>query len=117
MPAPSGKTTIVSSLSSRLSELGIELPKPPTPLGAYAKSSYIGNLLFLSGTLLVVNGKLASTMPLPPAPRPSGTRERRSSAFTREDSGIVNAHEDAIHAPKESLYVEHDYADRFLSHA
>jgi len=34
MPAPSGKTTIVDNLSSRLSELGIELPEPPTPLGA-----------------------------------------------------------------------------------
>jgi hypothetical protein len=62
MPAPSGKTTIVDSLSSRLSELGIELPKPPTPLGAYVDSSDTGNLLFLSGSLLVVNGKLASTM-------------------------------------------------------
>jgi hypothetical protein len=29
MPAPSGKTTSVDSLSSSLSELGIELPKPP----------------------------------------------------------------------------------------
>ena len=49
MPAPSGKTTIVDSLSSRLSELGIELPKPPTRLRAYAESSDTGNLLFLSG--------------------------------------------------------------------
>jgi hypothetical protein len=39
MPAPSGKTTIVGGRSSRLSELGIELPKPPTPLGAYVESS------------------------------------------------------------------------------
>ncbi len=31
--------------------------------------------------------------------------------------GLPKAHEDAIHAPKESLDVEHDYADRFLSHA
>jgi hypothetical protein len=62
MPAPSGETTIVDSLSSRLSEVGIELPKPRTPLGAYVDSSDTGNLFFLSGTLLVVNGKLASTM-------------------------------------------------------
>jgi hypothetical protein len=34
-----------------------------------------------------------------------------------EDSGLPNAHEGTIHAPKESLDVEHDYADRFLSHA
>jgi len=39
MPAPSGKTTIAGSLSSRLSELGIELPKPPTPLGAHLESA------------------------------------------------------------------------------
>src|SRR5262249_1511041 len=31
--------------------------------------------------------------------------------------GLPNAHEGAIHAPKGSLDVEHDYADRFLSHA
>ncbi len=30
---------------------------------------------------------------------------------------MPNAHEGEIHAPKESLDVEHDYADRFLSHA
>src|SRR6266436_1351871 len=45
--------------SSRLSELGIVLPAPPAPLGAYVESSDTGNLLFLSGTLPVVNGKLA----------------------------------------------------------
>jgi hypothetical protein len=28
---------------------------------------------------------------------------------------LPNAHEGEIHAPKESLDVEHDYADRFLS--
>jgi hypothetical protein len=38
----------------------------------------------------------------------------RSSARTR---GSPNADEGAIHAPKESSDVEHDYADRFLSHA
>jgi enamine deaminase RidA (YjgF/YER057c/UK114 family) len=45
--------------SSRISQLGIVLPAPPTPLGAYVESSDTGNLLFLSGTLPVVNGKLA----------------------------------------------------------
>src|SRR6266576_3787563 len=48
-------------------------------------------------------------MGLPPSTRPSGSRERRSSAFIREDSGLPNAHEGEIHAPKESLDVEHDY--------
>ncbi len=48
-----------NSPSSRLTELGIVLPAPPTPLGAYVEASDTGNLLFLSGTLPVVNRKLA----------------------------------------------------------
>jgi enamine deaminase RidA (YjgF/YER057c/UK114 family) len=59
MPEPSGKQPVAGGLSSRLSKLGIVLPAPPTPLGGYVESSDIGNLLFLSGTLPVVNGKVA----------------------------------------------------------
>jgi enamine deaminase RidA (YjgF/YER057c/UK114 family) len=59
MPAPSGNQPVGRSPSSRVSELGIVLPSPPTPLGSYVESSDAGNLLFLSGTLPVVNGKLA----------------------------------------------------------
>jgi enamine deaminase RidA (YjgF/YER057c/UK114 family) len=59
MPAPSGNKSLAGSPSSRLRQLGIVLPAPPTPLGAYVESSDTGNLLFLSGTLPVVNGKLA----------------------------------------------------------
>src|SRR5262245_36661095 len=59
MPALSGKTPVAGGPSSRLAELGITLPAPPAPLGAYVESSDTGNLLFLSGTLPVVNGKLA----------------------------------------------------------
>jgi enamine deaminase RidA (YjgF/YER057c/UK114 family) len=53
------RITTKDGLGSRLSELGIVLPAPPTPLGAYVESSDTGNLLFLSGTLPVANGKLA----------------------------------------------------------
>lgn len=42
----------------RLRELGMELPKPPVPLGAYVEAVRSGNLLFLSGTLPVENGKV-----------------------------------------------------------
>src|SRR5258708_4674249 len=59
MPAPSGNRPMGGGPSSRVSELGIELPAPPVPLGAYVESSDAGNLLFLSGTLPVVNQKLA----------------------------------------------------------
>ncbi len=41
----------------RLNELGIVLPSPPTPLGAYVEAVQSGNLLFLSGMLPVVGGK------------------------------------------------------------
>jgi len=53
------RITTKDGLGSRLSELGIVLPAPPTPLGAYVESSDAGNLLFLSGTLPVMNRKLA----------------------------------------------------------
>ena len=53
------RITTKDGLGSRLSDLGIVLPAPPTPLGAYVESSDAGNLLFLSGTLPVVNRKLA----------------------------------------------------------
>src|SRR6058998_1971685 len=59
MQATSDNRTLVSSPASRLNELGITLPAAPTPLGAYVESSDTGNLLFLSGTLPVVNRKLA----------------------------------------------------------
>ena len=42
-----------------LAELGITLPAPPTPLGAYVECSETGNLLFLSGILPMTDGKLA----------------------------------------------------------
>jgi enamine deaminase RidA (YjgF/YER057c/UK114 family) len=50
---------IMSALTAegRLKELGIELPKPPQPLGAYVEAVQTGNLLFLSGTLPVEAGK------------------------------------------------------------
>ena len=35
----------------RLQELGITLPAPPEPFGAYVEAVRTGNLLFLSGTL------------------------------------------------------------------
>ena len=53
------KVFLKGDLSSRLDKLGIVLPAPPTPLGAYIESSDAGDLLFLSGMLPVVNRKLA----------------------------------------------------------
>jgi enamine deaminase RidA (YjgF/YER057c/UK114 family) len=44
------------STEQRLKDLGISLPRPPTPLGAYVEAVQSGNLLFLSGTLPVEGG-------------------------------------------------------------
>ena len=42
----------------RLRALGIGLPDPPKPLGAYVEAVPVGELLFLSGVLPVENGTL-----------------------------------------------------------
>ena len=59
MRARNGNQVVPSGLSARLEALGITLPAPPTPLGAYVEASDAGGLLFLSGMLPVVNGKVA----------------------------------------------------------
>ncbi|MDB6154219.1 MAG: Endoribonuclease [Chthoniobacteraceae bacterium] len=51
--------TYTTTVESQLARLGINLPAPPIPLGAYVESADAGNLLFLSGMLPVKDGKLA----------------------------------------------------------
>ncbi len=43
-----------ASAERRLSDLGVSLPPPPSPFGAYVEAVQVGNLLFLSGMLPVV---------------------------------------------------------------
>jgi enamine deaminase RidA (YjgF/YER057c/UK114 family) len=45
-----------ANADQRLKDLGVDLPRPPTPLGAYVEAVQTGNLLFLSGTLPVDGG-------------------------------------------------------------
>jgi enamine deaminase RidA (YjgF/YER057c/UK114 family) len=42
----------------KLKELGIELPEPSKPLGSYIPAVKTGNLIFLSGMLPLIKGKL-----------------------------------------------------------
>jgi enamine deaminase RidA (YjgF/YER057c/UK114 family) len=56
---PDANNSVKLRPGARLRELGLQLPKPPTPLGAYVETVQTGSLLFLSGTLPVLNGKLA----------------------------------------------------------
>ena len=46
------------SPEDRLKILGIELPQAPVPLGSYVPIVRTGNLIFLSGMLPLVQGKL-----------------------------------------------------------
>ena len=46
-----------ATAESRLMDLGIRLPAPPTPFGTYVEAVQTGNLLFLSGMLPVVDHK------------------------------------------------------------
>jgi enamine deaminase RidA (YjgF/YER057c/UK114 family) len=48
--------TTNAGAEQRLKDLGIKLPHPPAPLGAYVEAVQSGNLLFLSGTLPVEAG-------------------------------------------------------------
>jgi enamine deaminase RidA (YjgF/YER057c/UK114 family) len=48
--------TMNASAEDGLKGLGIDLPTPPSPLGAYVEAVQTGNLLFLSGTLPVEGG-------------------------------------------------------------
>jgi enamine deaminase RidA (YjgF/YER057c/UK114 family) len=43
--------TSITSAEGRLRELGIQLPAPPEPFGAYTEAVQTGNLLFVSGML------------------------------------------------------------------
>jgi enamine deaminase RidA (YjgF/YER057c/UK114 family) len=45
----------------RLEALGIQLPTPPIPLGSYVETALAGTLLFTSGILPFVDGKLLFT--------------------------------------------------------
>ncbi|MBV9998820.1 MAG: RidA family protein [Verrucomicrobia bacterium] len=56
---PAGNDSTVAKPGSRLRELGLVLPKPPAPLGAYVEASQVGSLLFISGTLPLCDRKLA----------------------------------------------------------
>jgi enamine deaminase RidA (YjgF/YER057c/UK114 family) len=58
MPAPSGNPVVAPRAGARIRELGLVLPAPPTPLGAYVEVTDSGPLLFLSGLLPVANKKL-----------------------------------------------------------
>lgn len=51
----------MSVRDDRLTEIGLKLPDVPTPLAAYVPAVRTGNLVFVSGQLPTVDGKLPLT--------------------------------------------------------
>lgn len=51
----------MSTPSARLAELGLTLPAVPAPLASYVPAVRAGSLVFTSGQLPLVEGKLAAT--------------------------------------------------------
>ena len=49
------------SINDKLKKMEISLPPPPTPLGAYVPAVTAGDLVFISGTLPMKEGKLLFT--------------------------------------------------------
>ncbi|MGE5596001.1 MAG: RidA family protein [Hyphomicrobiales bacterium] len=49
------------SAEARLRELGIALPEPPAPAGLYAPTTRSGALVYVSGQIPLVGGKVART--------------------------------------------------------
>src|SRR5712675_602792 len=58
VPLVSGESSRPAGAEQRLKELGIKLPAPPEPFGAYAEAVQTGSLLFLSG-MLPTEGRVA----------------------------------------------------------
>ena len=48
-------------IEQKIESLGITLPSPPTPAGSYVAVVKTGNLLFISGQIPMVDGKLLYT--------------------------------------------------------
>ena len=59
LPSPEGARH--SSAERRLSQLDLDLPAPPRPLGTYVEAVQTGNLLFLSGMLPTRGGRVEMT--------------------------------------------------------
>ena len=48
-------------IEEKIEKLGIKLPQPPTPAGSYIPAVRTGNLLFISGQIPMIDGKVVYT--------------------------------------------------------
>jgi enamine deaminase RidA (YjgF/YER057c/UK114 family) len=56
---------ILESPEQRLAQRGLQLPAPPSPVASYVPSRRVGNLLYLSGQIPMLDGALLSKGPVP----------------------------------------------------
>jgi enamine deaminase RidA (YjgF/YER057c/UK114 family) len=87
---------IATTAEQRLDELGIQLPAPPQPFGAYVESVQVGNLLFLSGMLPTAGheakfiGRVGAELDAEAARNAAGLAARNALAVAREHLGSLD---------------------------
>jgi enamine deaminase RidA (YjgF/YER057c/UK114 family) len=84
------------SAEQRLEELGINLPAPPEPFGAYVEAVQTGNLLFLSGMLLTEGraakfiGRVGAELDVETARRAARLAALNALAIARQHLGSLD---------------------------
>ena len=87
---------IATTAEQRLDELGIQLPAPPQPFGAYVESVLVGNLLFLGGMLPTVGheakliGRVGAELDAEAARNAAALAARNALAVAREHLGSLD---------------------------
>jgi enamine deaminase RidA (YjgF/YER057c/UK114 family) len=87
---------IPKTAEQRLDELGIQLPAPPRPFGAYVESVQVGNLLFLSGMLPTAGheakfiGRVGAELGVEAARNAAALAARNALAVAREHLGSLD---------------------------
>ena len=87
---------IATTAEQRLDELGIQLPAPPRPFGAYVESVQVGNLLFLSGMLPTAGheakfiGRVGAELDAEAARNAAALAARNALAVAREHLGSLD---------------------------
>ncbi|MBB4441068.1 MULTISPECIES: RidA family protein [Rhizobium] len=100
----------------RLQELGITLPPPPTPFGAYVEAIRTGNLVFFSGMLPVVGhepryiGRVGGTLTAEDGRKAAETATLSALAAARDYLGSLNS---VVRVVKLGVYIatEGDFRD------
>ncbi|HEX8032688.1 MAG TPA: RidA family protein [Ktedonobacterales bacterium] len=85
-----------ASAEQRLKELGIELPAPPEPFGAYVEAVRTGDLLFLSGMLPTEGhaatfiGRVGAELDVEAGRQPAHLAARNILAVARQHLGSLD---------------------------